>query len=140
MVSVTKEVTFDAAHMLSNYSGLCSNLHGHTYHLRIKISTDDVEDMVLDFNILKQLIQSVIVNVYDHALIFADESHRGLAEEELYQWASKFNKKFTSMSDGRPTAENISKDILQRFKAELPGREIQVTLWETPTSFVERSE
>ena len=36
-MKVTKEVTFDSAHMLSNYSGKCQNLHGHTYKLQVTV-------------------------------------------------------------------------------------------------------
>ena len=31
MLTVTKSIKFDAAHILTNHQGLCKNLHGHTY-------------------------------------------------------------------------------------------------------------
>ena len=34
-MEVSKEFTFDCAHMLTGHDGLCKNLHGHTYKLRI---------------------------------------------------------------------------------------------------------
>lgn len=39
-MKVTKEITFDSAHMLSNYEGKCSNLHGHTYKLQVTLKGD----------------------------------------------------------------------------------------------------
>ena len=54
-MKVTKEITFDVAHMLSYYEGKCANLHGHTYKLQVTLegNVGDVSHMVLDFNILK---------------------------------------------------------------------------------------
>ena len=39
-MKITKEITFDSAHMLSNYNGKCNNLHGHTYKLQIEVEGD----------------------------------------------------------------------------------------------------
>ena len=36
-MKVTKEITFDVAHMLSYYEGRCANLHGHTYKLQVTL-------------------------------------------------------------------------------------------------------
>ena len=36
-MEVSKEFTFDCAHMLTGHDGLCKNLHGHTYKLIISL-------------------------------------------------------------------------------------------------------
>lgn len=36
-MKVTKEITFDVAHILSYYEGKCANLHGHTYKLQVTL-------------------------------------------------------------------------------------------------------
>ena len=38
MITVTKTVKFDAAHVLTNHQGLCKNLHGHTYRVDISVT------------------------------------------------------------------------------------------------------
>ena len=80
-MKVTKEVTFDSAHMLSNYQGRCANLHGHTYKLQVTVEgpiapEGNEEGMVTDFNNLKRVIDSV-TECFDHAIIFSDDHLRG---------------------------------------------------------------
>ncbi|MDR0941133.1 MAG: 6-carboxytetrahydropterin synthase, partial [Bacteroidales bacterium] len=36
-VRITKEFTFDMAHALFEYDGLCRNIHGHTYKLQVTL-------------------------------------------------------------------------------------------------------
>lgn len=142
-MKVTKEVTFDSAHMLSNYRGKCRNLHGHTYKLQVTLEGDissggDSKGMVMDFNELKQYIDS-ITNTYDHAIIFSDVDNRGEAEDALYHWAEKYHMNFIVVP-GKSTSECIAIDIKAKILCALPSVEmghITVRIWETPTSFAE---
>ena len=139
-MKITKEITFDSAHMLSNYKGKCNNLHGHTYKLQIEVEGDvnTKTCMLIDFNELKEIINRNIMQMFDHALIFSDSSHREEAEEALYEWAKKYNKKYYEMSYGKTTCEDIAPVIQQNLQLVLgAGYKIGVRLWETPTSFVE---
>ena len=74
MTIVTKRITFDAAHILTNHAGLCKNLHGHTYHVDISLADTaaDAErsDMVMDFKEIKQLATRLITDRFDHAFIY----------------------------------------------------------------------
>ena len=83
-MKVTREMTFDSAHMLSNYVGRCHNLHGHTYKLQVTLEgeVEDETGMVVDFQTLDQYIRSVI-DSYDHAIIFSSEKYRKEPENEL---------------------------------------------------------
>ena len=38
MLTVTKSIKFDAAHVLTNHQGLCKNLHGHTYRVEVSVT------------------------------------------------------------------------------------------------------
>ena len=51
MITVTKTIRFDAAHVLTNHQGLCKNLHGHTYRVDVSVAQGDgdTRDMVIDF-------------------------------------------------------------------------------------------
>lgn len=152
---VTKEVTFDAAHMLSKYNGPCCNLHGHTYKLQVSFEREDGEivrteghqyrGMVMDFRELNTTINSVI-KIYDHAIIFGGEDARSATEEALLDWAIKYSMNFVVMESGRSTCENILWDILNRMEQALRQQQglygnkhaiISGKLWETPTSFCE---
>lgn len=141
-MKVTKEVTFDSAHMLSNYKGKCENLHGHTYKLQVSVEGSlqkegNEECMVLDFNSLKKAIDTV-TEAFDHAIIFSSYEHQSGAEAALMEWADKFSMNYVVVA-GKSTSEDIALYIEQRIYEELdlPGINVSVRLWETPTSFAE---
>ena len=82
VITATKEVVFDCAHMLSGHEGLCKNLHGHTYKVQVTVGqvTSGGRDrlipsgpsasMVIDFKHLKEALNEVIVEPFDHAFVF----------------------------------------------------------------------
>lgn len=137
-MKVTREMTFDSAHMLSNYVGKCHNLHGHTYKLQVTLKgvVDGETGMVMDFQTLDQYIRSVI-DSYDHAIIFSSKKYRKEPENELLHWAEKFGMEYIICRD-KCTAENIASDICYDIQ-RLVGEFYKVTckLWETPNSFAE---
>jgi len=57
MLTITKSVKFDAAHVLTNHGGLCKNLHGHTYRVDVSVrqAENDSSDMVMDFKDVKRI-------------------------------------------------------------------------------------
>ena len=143
-MKVTKEVTFDSAHMLSNYQGKCANLHGHTYKLQVSIeaplqSKGNEECMVMDFNNLKNAIEAVTRD-FDHAIIFSDDTHRGEAENALMRWADKYSMNYIIIPVGKSTSEGIASEIKSRLSCHMSNvgwPDITVRVWETPTSFAE---
>lgn len=143
-MKVTKEVTFDSAHMLSNYQGKCANLHGHTYKLQVSIeallqSEGNEECMVMDFNNLKNAIDT-ITNAFDHAIIFSDAAYRSEAENALMAWANTYGKAYAVISAGKSTSECIAAEIKERLSCYMSNirlPDITVRVWETPTSFAE---
>ncbi|HSI76631.1 MAG TPA: 6-carboxytetrahydropterin synthase [Lunatimonas sp.] len=55
MLSIIKNFTFEAAHRISDYDGLCSQIHGHGYVLHVTVAGNDLKmDMLLDFKVLKK--------------------------------------------------------------------------------------
>ena len=143
-MKVTKEVTFDSAHMLSNQRGKCADLHGLTYKLQVSIeallqSKGNEECMIMDFNNLKNVIDT-ITNAFDHAIIFSDMGYRSEAENALMDWADKYGMTYVVISAGKSTSECIATEIKARLScyfAEIPVPDITVRIWETPTSFAE---
>lgn len=139
-MKVTKEVTFDSAHMLSDYQGLCNNLHGHTYKLQVTLEGDveKTSGMLVDFNELKQYLETV-TTIFDHVIIFSDTEYRNEAEEALLRWADAYSKNYVVISNGKSTSECISEYIKKQVEdmLEISGLKVSVRLWETPTSFCE---
>ena len=75
-IRVTKEFNFEMAHALFNYDGPCKNIHGHSYKLAITVKGKPISDtsnikqgMVIDFSVIKEIVNKVIIEKYDHALV-----------------------------------------------------------------------
>lgn len=142
-MKVTKEITFDSAHMLSNYEGKCANLHGHTYKLQVTLNGDVNNEscMVLDFNVFKDILNNTIMEKFDHAVIFSAPGYRNDAEHELYEWCRKYSKRYVVVPGGKSTCEDIAPYIRKLVSEKLEENNIDafvsVRLWETPTSFAE---
>lgn len=113
-MTISKDIKFDCAHMLSNYEGKCSNLHGHTYHGTVTIegNVNPETGMVLDYNTIKNAVDK-----FDHAIIFSNSSARNDAETDLYRWARTYEMKAVELLSSKSTAEGIatciSSDLIQ---------------------------
>ncbi len=134
MITVTKTVKFDAAHVLTNHQGLCKNLHGHTYRVDVSVTArvEGERDMVIDFKDLKALASEVICDRFDHAFIYNTTSP---GECEIAAVVEK-NGMRTAAIPFRSTAENLAKLFFNDLKARLPGLSA-VKVWETADSCAE---
>ena len=73
MFKVSKEFSFDMAHLLDGHDGKCQNLHGHTYKLQVEITGHLIthgakKSMVMDFSDLK--IYSEKIHFRSHGSCF----------------------------------------------------------------------
>lgn len=140
-IRLTKEFTFEAAHFLEDYDGVCSQLHGHSYRLYVTvrgIPSDDELDpkngMVIDFGYLKQLVNDAIISEFDHSLIM-QRSERSTALEQLL--SEEFNR--IVVLPYRPTTENLLADFAERLLEVLPD-DVEIyslRLHETGASYAE---
>ena len=132
MTTVTKEVTFDAAHLLTGYEGLCRNLHGHTYRLQVSVSSEpDERGMVVDFKRLKELMKSEITDRFDHSFIYdsASETERAIALFLQERGLRTVELPFST------TAENMARYFYGQLAKRVPVSSVR--LFETPTSCAE---
>ena len=137
MITVTKTIRFDAAHILTNHQGLCKNLHGHTYRVDVSVTqgSGDTRDMVIDFKDLKRIASEVVCERFDHAFIYNTES---AGEREIAAVVEK-NGMRTVAIPFRSTAENLARMFFGELKALIPGLSA-VKVWETADSCAEYRE
>ncbi len=134
MITVTKTVKFDAAHVLTNHDGLCKNLHGHTYRVDVSVTQgeNDDSDMVIDFKDLKRIATSTICDVFDHAFIYNRES---VGEREIAAVVGKYGMRTVELPF-RSTAENLARHFYSMLKSAVPDLSA-VKVWETAESCAE---
>lgn len=138
-IRITKRFNFETAHALLGYKGACRNLHGHSYVLEVTVkghvthSTGLEDGFVVDFSILKKIVNELIVEVLDHALIL-QETHSDFLKEALLKSFPK-----VIFVPFPPTTENFIAWIYDRLKDHMPkGVELcRLMLRETDTSFAE---
>ena len=117
---VSKEFKFCAAHRLMLHKGKCSNVHGHTYKVRVTVKgeTDASTGMVVDFGELTEIMQPIITKL-DHSILL---NYCDPLLEDL-----KHHKVAINMLNGEPTAENIATYILEELIL-LPSKVIEATV------------
>lgn len=141
VIRLTKEFTFEAAHMLEGYDGLCREIHGHSYRLFVTVKGEPQSDldspklgMVMDFGVLKRIVNEQIVERLDHAFMMRN-TH--VAQEVMDELGARFTK--VVLTEYQPTCENMLADFAERLLGALPD-EIELhslRLHETATSYAE---
>jgi 6-pyruvoyltetrahydropterin/6-carboxytetrahydropterin synthase len=140
LIRVTKEFSFEMAHVLWNYDGPCKNVHGHSYRLFVTLSGFPVDNqenpkngMVIDFGDLKSIVKIQIVNIFDHSVVLSDKLEKGKT--------NMFTRLFgnTVLVSYQPTCENLVADFAERIAPHLPSgvKLHSLKLYETATSFAE---
>ena len=141
VIRLTKEFSFEAAHALDGYDGPCREIHGHSYRLFVTVKGTPAEDeadpkcgMVMDFGVLKRIVNEEIVSRFDHALVLRGSASGAELRRVL---AERFGNILTV--DYQPTCENMLADFARRIAARLPeGVALHsLKLHETATSFAE---
>jgi 6-pyruvoyltetrahydropterin/6-carboxytetrahydropterin synthase len=121
MFNLSINASISAAHLLRDYEGPCSRLHGHNWHIRVEVLADKLDEkgIAMDFKDLNELTWQVI-GKFDH---------------------NNFND-IAPFDKLNPTAENIVKYFYDELKKILPEgtRLNKICLWETEKYAVEYSE
>jgi 6-pyruvoyltetrahydropterin/6-carboxytetrahydropterin synthase len=140
IIRVTREFTFEMAHVLWNYDGPCRNVHGHSYRLFVTISGVPADDnnnpkngMVIDFADLKRIVLDEIINVFDHAVAVSREFEKEKAEMLKVTFGNMV------IVDYQPTCENLVADFAERIKRKMPAgiKLSNLKLYETAKSYAE---
>lgn len=126
------EFTFDAAHVITGYDGPCGRLHGHTYRVRLELTTSRLRRsahvarpvMAADYKTLKWAKRDVSQGGLDHAFL---NDHPELGDDTTAEVIAAF----------------LHRETLRRVKACLDEGDdgvdlsLRITLWETPDSSCE---
>jgi 6-pyruvoyltetrahydropterin/6-carboxytetrahydropterin synthase len=130
MYAVTKEYSFDAAHrLIHGYQGKCTNVHGHTFRVRIHARKETLNEFgfVFDFSDFAP-VKQWIDNELDHATIMSAD------DDDLIQFIRTQRNKGLLII-GNPTSENLARIIFDKAVMLLPNAGIYaVEIDETCTS------
>ena len=117
MYRIFIETRFSSAHSIQRYDGPCGKLHGHTWKVRVEVTSKKTNELGLsiDFKDLKRISDSVVGRL----------DHQHINEIDPFQ---KEN----------PTAENIARYIYRQVKKKLPEdvRLSEVSVWESESTGV----
>ena len=140
-IRITKQFNFETGHALYGYDGKCKNVHGHSYKLSVTVSGKPIKDnthvkfgMVIDFSDLKKIVNEEIVDVFDHATVFNQNTpHLELAKELMAR------DHHVILVDYQPTSEMMVIDFAEKIKQRLPKQTqlFSLRLQETATSYAE---
>ena len=140
-IRITKQFNFETGHALYGYDGKCKNVHGHSYKLSVTVSGSPITDnsnvkfgMVIDFSDLKKIVKEEIVDIFDHATVFNQNTpHIELAKE------LQARDHHVILVDYQPTSEMMVIDFAAKIKSRLPKNInlFSLKLQETDTSFAE---
>lgn len=140
IIKITKQFSFEMAHALCNYDGLCKNIHGHSYKMDITLAGKPLHDenspkngMVMDFGDLKKIVNEHIISVLDHALVLNRKT------DALLINTLKQNYEKIVVVDFQSTTENLLEFIAEKIERNLPDRVklCSIKLRETDTSYAE---
>lgn len=140
-IRITKQFSFETGHALYGYDGKCRNVHGHSYKLSVTVIGSPITDpndvklgMVIDFGDLKKIVKEDIVDVFDHATVFNQNTpHKELAKE------LSDRGHHVILVDYQPTSENMVIDFSAKIQKRLPNhiRLHALKLQETESSYAE---
>jgi len=118
--AITKEFTFEAAHrLIRNYSGKCSNNHGHSYRIKLFLEGENLDesDMLVDFNEAKKLKEWIDGN-FDHVTMLWEN-------DPMIDSLKSFGNKVL-VTKKNPTAEHICELILTKAQELFEDSNIKV--------------
>ena len=125
------EFDFDSAHRLVGHKGLCSNLHGHMWHVELEIEGGELDEIGIlwDFGDRK-----LLEKMFDHKTILKycpENADIGNAIERIC------GKDSVVWLENNPTAEHLCTFILNHLKRITPTLKFKIKIYESPKSYAE---
>jgi 6-pyruvoyltetrahydropterin/6-carboxytetrahydropterin synthase len=134
-MKIAKEYRWEMGHRLSEHFGLCKNIHGHSYKMRVEFEGElDQNEMVIDYYDVDKIINPLIEKL-DHAFM-VNENDKIVLEFLEKMKSKKIVINFNS------TAENICLYIINEIKKyALPANiySMKVRVYETELDYAEET-
>lgn len=110
--------SFSSAHKLNGYDGVCKNLHGHNWKVRLCVMCDTLDNigMAMDFGIIK-----------------------GKLKELLTEFDHQYLNDLPAFQEMNPTSENIARYVFDRMGqmlSQCPCEVVEVEVWESDKASV----
>lgn len=141
---ITRRLEFDAGHRISTHTSQCRHLHGHRYAIEVTLSGNIIAEegapeqgMVMDFSEVKRIVQTHIVDRWDHSfLVYQNDS-------VVLNFLQSLPDHKTIILESQPTAENLATiafQILDQAFQDTYGNQLKlerVRLYETPNCWAD---
>ncbi|MFP4529006.1 MAG: 6-pyruvoyl trahydropterin synthase family protein [Candidatus Kapaibacterium sp.] len=129
---IAKEFRWAMSHRLPFHEGLCKNIHGHTYKLRVELEGERNElGIVVDYYVMRGIVRPII-DKFDHAFVCARE------DKEVLEFLDKMNFKKVVI-DEYSTAENLVAILMDLIAPEFEKYEnvhrVTLHLYETEDAY-----
>ncbi len=133
-LKISKEFHWQMSHRLPFHKGLCSNIHGHSYKLRVTLIGElDPNGMVIDFYDLVAIVQPLIDQL-EHSVV-VDKN-----DTKFISFLKENNFRYVELPT-TTTSENLSfwiaNQIAEKIKAFPNIEKLIVRFYETADSFAE---
>lgn len=121
------ELHFNAAHFIT-FDGVCENLHGHNFHVRVEAHGENTGDaFVVDFVLLNRLAAGICDDLHDGVLLPAtsdevtiDETADGMVDVRSYDRRFVLSRASCILLPiPNTTAEMLARHISDRLVEEL---------------------
>ena len=131
---IGKEFIWQMSHRLPFHNGVCKNIHGHSYQMRVEIEGEiDSNGMIMDYYDMDTIIAPLISKL-DHSFCVNDD------DTIMLNFLKENNFKYYVIPS-TTTAENLAQYILDNVKPEFQKfknlNKIKIRVNETDDVFAE---
>ena len=134
MITIAKDFDWEMSHRLTFHEGLCRNIHGHSYRLRVYLKGENTRNgMILDFYELALIINPILAEL-DHAFLCSKD------DDLIISFLTKNNFKMKIM-ENFSTCENMcswfSSQIAPKLREYKNIKELGIRVYETKDAFAQ---
>ncbi|AZL15092.1 6-pyruvoyl trahydropterin synthase family protein [Rickettsiales endosymbiont of Stachyamoeba lipophora] len=136
-ITITQKIGFDSGHRIIGHETKCKYLHGHRYTAEFTFEAEELDPLgrIIDFGIIKEILNNWINTYWDHNVILAN------GDEKLANSIKLATNQKPYMLPFNPTAENMAvyllNDVCPKLFSSYEVRCIKVRLYETPNCYSE---
>ena len=134
MIKLGKDYIWEMSHRLPFHNGLCSNIHGHSYKMRVELVGElDSNGMLIDFYDIDKIVLPIIKE-FDHSIVINSN------DTKVIDFMKENNFRH-NVIDFTSTSEHLAIHFANLFKAGFayyPNIQIlRVRIYETYDAFAE---